>query len=193
VLSDRLCIATNGTTNVVLSPQYLLSCDLLSLGCDGGTPPTAWSFLVDHGLPLSSCVPYTSSGGDRGSCPTQCTAGGNFTMYKAISSYDVSGLDRELRVERIQREVMERGPVQVAFMVWSDFMSYTSGVYERTRGSTMEGLHAVKLTGWGVEDGELYWEIYNSWSTNWGMNGKFRIKRGVDECGIESLAWAGQA
>lgn len=28
----------------------------------------------------------------------------------------------------------------------------------------------------------------NSWGLNWGMSGFFMIKRGVDECAIESMA-----
>jgi hypothetical protein len=47
-LSDRFCIATNGTTNVSLSPQDLISCGHVRtppkylLGCDGGVPEYAW-------------------------------------------------------------------------------------------------------------------------------------------------------
>jgi len=35
VLSDRLCIATNEKTNVVLSPEYMVACDKTNYGCDG--------------------------------------------------------------------------------------------------------------------------------------------------------------
>jgi Papain family cysteine protease len=32
--SDRICIASNGTTNVVLAPQDLVSCDWWDRGCN---------------------------------------------------------------------------------------------------------------------------------------------------------------
>lgn len=82
-------------------------------------------------------------------------------------------------------EIMTNGPVEAAFTVYSDFMSYKSGVYKHTSG-TVEGGHAVKILGWGVENGEKYWLVANSWSTSWGMDGYFRILKGVNECGIES-------
>ena len=45
---------------------------------------------------------------------------------------------------------------------------------------------AVKLIGWGVEDGVSYWLAANSWNKNWGENGYFKILRGSNECEIES-------
>lgn len=80
---------------------------------------------------------------------------------------------------------MTNGPVEAAFTVYSDFMSYKSGVYKHVSGSE-EGGHAVKILGWGNENGEDYWIIANSWSSAWGMNGFFYMLKGADECGIES-------
>lgn len=53
-------------------------------------------------------------------------------------------------------------------------MSYKSGVYHHTTGY-LEGGHAVKLLGWGNEGGKDYWLCANSWNTNWGINGFFKI------------------
>lgn len=80
---------------------------------------------------------------------------------------------------------MTNGPVEAAFSVYSDFMSYKSGVYKHTSGS-LEGGHAIKILGWGVENGEDYWIVANSWSAAWGMDGFFYILKGVNECGIEA-------
>ena len=48
--------------------------------------------------------------------------------------------------------------------------------------------HAIKLVGWGVDNGVKYWRVANSWNKWWGEEGYFRIRRGTDECGIESSA-----
>ena len=33
-----------------------------------------------------------------------------------------------------------------------------------------------------------YWKLVNSWGTDWGENGNFRMERGKDTYGIESIA-----
>ena len=48
--------------------------------------------------------------------------------------------------------------------------------------------HVVLIVGYGEEQGVPYWIVKNSWGTGWGEDGFFRIRRGNDECSIESMA-----
>merc|ERR550525_790451 len=48
----------------------------------------------------------------------------------------------------------------------------------------------LKLVGWGVDNGEKYWKVANSWNPYWGEKGYFRIRRGTNEGGIEDQAVA---
>jgi len=123
-------------------------------------------------------------------CSNQCESnyGHSYSSdkHKATSSYGVSG------VANIQKEIMEKGTVSVSFSVYEDFEAYTSGVYQHTTGSYLGG-HAIKMIGWGEENGTPYWICTNSWNDSWGEQGTFRILRGVDECGIEGAVVAGDA
>ena len=52
--------------------------------------------------------------------------------------------------------------------------------------------HGVLIVGWGQifpeKGGTKYWIVKNSWGLSWRMNGYFWIRRGTNECGIETLA-----
>lgn len=61
----------------------------------------------------------------------------------------------------------------------------------KTVGGKLLGLHAVKLIGWGVENGVPYWTVINSWNRDCGADKFFRIRRGTNECNIEMGAVAG--
>ena len=80
---------------------------------------------------------------------------------------------------------MADGPVEAAFSVYSDFETYEGGIYQHVAGS-YEGGHAIRIVGWGAENGTAYWTVANSWNPYWGEKGYFRILRGANECGIEA-------
>jgi cathepsin B len=185
VLSDRFAISTK-KASPVLSPQDLVSCDSTDMGCQGGFLPKAWAYLKDTGIVTDTCEPYTSGSGSSGTCLKKCSDGEPYKKYKAKDAYQVKG------VANIQKEIMQNGPVEVAFKVYGDFMKYKSGVYHKAWWEFVpKGGHAVKMIGWGTENGQDYWLVANSWNTNWGDQGFFKIRRGHDECGIESQVFAG--
>ena len=67
-------------------------------------------------------------------------------------------------------------------------MSYKSGVYKKKWYEMIpEGGHAVRIVGFGTENNQDYWLVANSWGTDWGLDGYFKIARGTNECGIEQL------
>jgi len=195
--SDRLCIASNGTIDVVLSPQDLVSCDWFNFGCGGGMLLTAWNYMYFSGVVPERCFPYQSQEGDAPACPSSCAYNSTVSFksqkYYLKEYYSVGTvLLYWERAEKIAEEIMKGGPLEVAFSVFEDFLSYKSGVYQWTTGEFLGG-HAVKMVGWGVdaESNKPYWIIANSWSETWGEKGYFRILRGTDECGIEAGAYSG--
>jgi len=119
-------------------------------------------------------------------CPSKC--GTNATAPHNDFSKDkwtFSGMTQSASGEEdIQKAIMTGGPVETAFTVYEDFANYVSGIYHHVSGS-VEGGHAVRIVGWGVDSGAKYWKVANSWNPYWGEKGYFRIKRGNSECGIE--------
>lgn len=119
-LSDRLCISGTGSDSLILSPQELVSCDSMDGGCNGGRLNTAWRYMTESGVPDRECEPYTSGEGQSGSCPSTCKDGSAKKRYFAKSYYSVvSFFDSDARrVEKMQKELLANGPIQVAFTVY---------------------------------------------------------------------------
>mmetsp|Transcript_19749 Transcript_19749/g.32368 ORF Transcript_19749/g.32368 Transcript_19749/m.32368 type:complete len:336 (-) Transcript_19749:467-1474(-) len=183
-LSDRICIGSRGIVNVVLSPEELVSCDPLDLGCGGGWLQNAWEFMTNPGVPTDLCVPYSAGNGSAPQCPKRCSDGSPMVRYKVKRGTINSVADPAL----IQKAILLGGPVEASFIVYKDFPAYQSGVYAHTTEEAL-GAHAVKIIGWGEEVEGLektpYWLIANSWGTTWGENGFFKMLRGKDESAIE--------
>jgi len=181
VLSDRVAIAS-GKPSPVLSPEDMVSCDHGDMGCQGGYLPKAWSYLKSTGIVSDKCFPYAAGNGTAPVCPNKCSDSESWQSSKILakSAYAING------AVNMQKEIMTNGPIQVAFMVYKSFMSYKSGVYKKHWYEFLpEGGHAVKIVGWGAEGGVDYWLVANSWNTNWGDEGFFKIARGSNQCGIE--------
>jgi len=87
-------------------------------------------------------------------------------------------------------EIYNHGSVEASFDVYEDFLTYKSGVYQHKTGSYLGG-HAIKIIGWGVENGHNYWIVVNSWNEGWGANGIIRFLRGSNHLGIEGNICAG--
>jgi len=183
VLSDRVAIATK-KASPVLSPQDMVSCDTVDMGCKGGQLPAAWKYLQNTGIVTDTCLPYTAGNGTAPACANKCVDSETWSQskVKASSAYAING------VTNMQKEIMTNGPIQVAFKVYKSFMSYKTGVYQKKIYEIVpEGGHAVKIVGWGTDNGVDYWKVANSWDTTWGEAGFFRILRGKDQCGMETL------
>jgi len=144
----------------------MLQCDSSDYGCDGGYLNNAWNFLATTGIPSDACDPYTSGNGNVGSCPSTCANGAALKLYKAKNPQQLND------IPTIMEELQTNGPVQAAFSVYRDFMSYKSGVYHHVSGSLLGG-HAIKIVGWGVDStsNKPYWIVANSWDVTWGLNG----------------------
>ncbi|KAL5275686.1 CTSB family protein [Megaselia abdita] len=212
-MSDRFCIHSNAKKHFRFSADDLVSCcHTCGFGCNGGFPGAAWAYWTRKGLvsggPFGTnqgCRPYEiapcehhvngtrpsceGEGGKTPKCVHKCRSGYKPTYEEdkhfGAKSYSVSKSPVD-----IQKEIFKNGPVEGAFTVYEDLIMYKDGVYQHVHGKALGG-HAIRILGWGVEKGTPYWLIANSWNTDWGNNGFFKILRGKDHCGIESEISAG--
>jgi len=63
---------------------------------------------------------------------------------------------------------------------------YKTGIFNSVEcGNELD--HATNVVGWGIEDGQEYWIMRNSWGTGWGEQGYIRIEiqEGDGICGIQ--------
>merc|ERR1712227_1158872 len=67
--------------------------------------------------------------------------------------------------EQMRQEIYQNGPITGMFFVHASFESYKSGVYTgKIIGDPMLGGHAIKIMGFGTENGTPYWLVANSWN-----------------------------
>ncbi|XP_069692870.1 cathepsin B-like isoform X2 [Periplaneta americana] len=211
-MSDRICIRSGGRIHFRVSAEDLVTCcgEFCGNGCNGGDPAAAWDYWVSTGIvsggPYGShqgCQPYLIEpcehhvNGSRKPCsddPTpkclhKCESGYNVS-YENDRSYGEKAYRVAHDVQEIQKELMLNGPVEAIMALHTDFLVYRSGVYQHLEGG-FYGYHAIKLLGWGVENGTPYWLLANSWNDDWGDKGYFKVFRGRSECGIEDDVTAG--
>ncbi|EFA09203.1 cathepsin B-like cysteine proteinase 4 [Tribolium castaneum] len=197
VMSDRLCVATNGSVKFEFSPEDLINCcETCGKKCKGGYSYYAWKYYTSTGLVSGGdyntsrgCQPYSKSNFNDGVSP-ECSKTCQNTKYPTSYLNDRHFGDGTYyilkNVTTIQQEILLRGgPVMAGFDVYEDFKLYREGVYVHTSGALL-GSHAVKIIGWGTENGWAYWLVANSWGKDWGaLGGVFKIRRGTNECKIE--------
>jgi hypothetical protein len=166
----------NSKLDVDLSEQYMLSCSPGS--CEGWYWMSTLNWIKRNGAIPESCFPYQAN--DTIPCDAKCPEWRDLLI--GIDDYHWV----HSNVSSIQNALIQYGPLPTTMDVYEDFYpNYTGGVYRHTYGDFIWG-HCVTIVGyddtWGGED-EGYWIVKNSWGTEWGEDGWFRIAYG--ECEIE--------
>ncbi len=142
--------------------------------CEGFMPYTFFhplAYLKNSGGADDACMPYDcDTPTDRPPCEDQCDDWAS-RVFK-IKSYKMMMWPSPEQI----KTALQNGPIVAGFQVFEDFQAYTGGVYEHTTGKLLGG-HGVVVVGY--DDAEQYWICKNSWGTDWGEDGWFRIKWGT--------------
>ncbi|XP_055591271.1 cathepsin B-like cysteine proteinase 6 [Uranotaenia lowii] len=197
VMSDRTCINTE--TMREYSANYVAGCcETCAESVEGsscrevgdGDAWQVWRYWIRHGITSEQC----GAAGERDGCYNPKCLGEcqqddvklAFDLVQGEYVYSVGSSVRD-----IQAEILTFGPVQSTIGFHDDFTKYEGGVYNSVGNGSLLGEHHVKIIGWGQEDKEDYWLGVNSFGKEWGIEGLFKILRGVDFLGIESNVVAG--
>lgn len=178
------CKKTGSLVN--LSEQQLVSCDLNSSGCNGGSYRYAWYYYMKtNGSMTATSYPYTSGTTTvTGTCYSYSKA----NVFAYTSSYaDIDSVNGNQTL--IMQALNSKGVLGTSLYVINSFFSYSSGVYDDVACPSTGSNHAVNMVGYGTTStGIQYWIVRNSWNTWWGQSGYFLIRRGVNRCNIEKRA-----
>lgn len=188
----------------MLEQQKLASNSAKINACHGNNLIDAFRYLYIIGTNQNTCMPYINSiinmkeNADSIELPfcenlsgiygDMCTNGEPARFYRILHFYGIQGSKKDGGTEKnIRDNIYKWGPVVTGMQIYPDFYTYDAknSIYKwNGKGPLISG-HAVSLVGWGEQDGVKYWIVRNSWGTEWGDNGYFRIVRGVNECEIE--------
>ncbi len=157
-----------------LSEQQLVDCSKLNMGCNGGLPDRAFRYAENTAMCSEEKYEYTAK---DGTCKT-CEG-----TIKKLSGYtDIKKGDES----QLEAAVLKT-PIAVAIQAdQKEFQLYKAGIMDFDCGKDLD--HAVLLVGYGVENNVPYWKLKNSWGTEWGEEGYFRLKKGIDMCGVADSA-----
>uniref|UniRef100_A0A146KXP4 Gut-specific cysteine proteinase n=1 Tax=Lygus hesperus TaxID=30085 RepID=A0A146KXP4_LYGHE len=177
--TDRSCM--EGSPG--FTPTRVLSCcGKCGVGCYGGYPWMALQFLTKQGSSTPTCQPMealetTHIRSLTPFCPLRYCQNLNqdYTHVFTKGAYLVRNIDNE---------IFTNGPVVAYIDLHDEFLDYSGGVYEAKNEQPI-GKLTVKLLGWGIENGKRFWIGENSWGTEWGEKGYFRIRRGTNTASIE--------
>jgi C1A family cysteine protease len=163
---------SNDNPTIHLSEAQLFFCYGHQDGANCTTPwwpEMALPYCVNPGLVDDECFHYTPN--DQ---PCNLCADGQITTIKTFAKLASQAA--------IKDWLVHKGAAVVLMDVYEDFYFYVSGVYKHVTGALEHKKHCVACIGYDDDAG--CWICKNSWGTDFGETGFFRIAYG--QCRIDS-------
>ena len=184
-----MCIGTSNVNDGGMFTNPICAADQCRLG---GSIVAAACGFANMGAKLEKCYPNVNITVNKESdpvpaCPSSTTCCSPIednqafkidrSSIRAVLALKSDVVDVDLTKHLIKSEIYHNGPVSASFKVYEiEFqLDYYKGqlevagtweevpVYIPKIGTGSPGGHAVVITGWGVKDGQEYWEVRNSW------------------------------
>jgi len=169
-LQTNLCVM--GKPTPALSAEEVGSCSpkVSNLLCTNWIIPTAWYYIDQYGVRAEDCLPYTGRALSLDACQACTNSSAADDVYKCPVASTKSSDDDGWR-----HAIMQGGAVQVVITMMPELWSYTGGIHNPMPSAPERAELAIKLVGWGLEGQEFFWIAENTWGTEWGEKGYFRV------------------
>jgi cathepsin F/cysteine peptidase B len=164
------------------SEEELVQCSTNgNMGCNGGLMDNAFEWVVGNGgIDTEGDYPYTSGGGNTGTCNTA-----KQTKYAATKPMFSGHQDLPNDEDQMATWLSSNGPIAIAVDASSGWQTYSGGIVTDCDGQQLD--HGVLLVGYGTDGSTPYWIVKNSWGTGWGENGYIRLQKGTNQCGLNQM------
>lgn len=163
-----------------ISEQEIIDCsdNYGNIGCVGGMMGFSYDYIHDHKINTEEDYPYIANGQK---CNSKLIDNGPYTLKGCVRLKE--------NVQELINAVRHQ-PVAVVFDAKVDFFDYTSGIYN-PKACSGQPSHAVLVVGFNLEASTPYFQAKNSWGTNWGDKGFFKIAigKGKGTCNICGSTW----
>ncbi len=183
----------------LLSAQYTTRCttDKYGYGCCGDSPARALEHYRDTGVVTDDCLPYNESDSKveglisylkyfiAKKCFTACADGSTAYNPGSIKINTFSTYHSNYNDTFIIDVLKKRYVVIIGIRANMNLFNYGCGVL--TTNTSEGGLHAVTIVDYGTTNtGVDFWVMKNSWGSDYGESGYFRVRRGQKDLGIGS-------
>jgi len=174
-LESLAVISGHFETPTEFSVQQLVDCDSTNNGCDGGWMFKGYKYTSKFGMMHKDSYPYISKEG-------KCKYDKDLVIFKNLGMVQESPLSNN----RL-KELVNKQPVAVGINANDNLRFYKSGVltedFLKCSDPSEPVNHGVVVVGFGkVARGEKgagfckeYWLVRNTWGTNWGDKGFFKL------------------
>lgn len=163
--------------DISFSEQQLIDCSRAegNYGCNGGFMDNSFKYLMHFAAESETSYPY--AGTDQ-TCSDDPAKG----VIKVSNYKDLE------KTEEALYNALKQQPISVAIDIQSVYR-YKDGIITKEQCNYQQLNHGSLLTGYKVDPDTKtpYWEVKNSWGTDWGVEGYMKIQAftgGVGACGI---------
>lgn len=174
-------LCSNHNRTVDFSEQYVIDCGtrMKLEGCEGGDHDDVFDFVGRFGFELSANYPFL---GKDDQCRYDPTLPDERMGFLRLDN-NQHGMKR-VEIEDFE-QVLDLSPIIVSLLVPRNFTFYRGGIETAQCELDADGCgHSMLLVGDGIENGQEYWLLRNSFGDDFGELGYYKLSKDAD-CWID--------